>query len=136
MGFATALPLLIVVLGVYNLMAFTDMESLKTVAFSFAMLSGAAVSLTWGDLVIIAGLMLLFVEVLKSARAGNTAILDHILSMVVFIAALVEFLLVKEAGTPIFLTLVVICLIDVVAGYTVSIRTARRDLALGGGRDY
>jgi hypothetical protein len=51
------------------------------------------------------------------------------MSTAVFIVALVEFLIVREAGTAVFLILTTICLIDVVAGYTVSIRTARRDIA-------
>jgi hypothetical protein len=127
MGFVLALPLMIVVLIVYNLMAFVNMSSLEAHAFTIPMISEPHVGLTWGDLVVYAGLLLLFVEVLKSARASNTAIVDHILSMAVFIAALVEFLLVPQARTAIFLTLVILCLIDVVSGYTVSIHTARRD---------
>ncbi|MGE0211508.1 MAG: hypothetical protein AB7S41_07425 [Parvibaculaceae bacterium] len=136
MGLALALPLLVVVLGVYNFIAFTNIGSLEVAALHFSLLSGATVSITWGQLIILAALMLLFVEVLKSARASNTAIVDHILSTLVFIAALIEFMVVREAGTPTFLVLVVICLIDVVAGYTVSIRHARRDFALGGRYDH
>lgn len=135
MGIVLALPLLIVVLGAYNFMAFVNFSSLGLPAFTFPLPSGSQVVLTWGDLIIVAGLMLLFVEVLKSARASNTTIVDHILSTGLFIAALIEFLVVREAGTAVFLILVVLCLVDVVAGYTVSIRTARRDFALGGRYD-
>lgn len=135
MGLLLALPLLAVVLLVYNFVAFTNMGSLDTPAIAFRLLSGAEVSVTWSQLIILAALMLLFVEVLKSARATNTAIVDHILSTLVFIAALIEFLVIRQAGTPTFLILVVICLIDVIAGYTVSIRHARRDFALGGRYD-
>ncbi len=135
MGIVLALPLLIVVLGAYNFMAFVNFGSLALPALDFPLPSGSRVVLTWGDLLIIGGLMLLFVEVLKSARASNTTIVDHILSTGLFIAALIEFLVVREAGTATFLILVVLCLVDVVAGYTVSIRHARRDFALGGRYD-
>jgi hypothetical protein len=53
--------------------------------------------------------------------------LDHILSMLVFIAALVEFLLVAQAATSTFVIIMLICLVDVVAGFSITIRTAQRD---------
>jgi hypothetical protein len=93
------------------------------------MISRAVMTVTVGDLVILLGLVVLFIEVLKSARSSTATILDHMMSTAVFIVALVEFLIVREAGTAVFLILTTICLIDVVAGYTVSIRTARRDIA-------
>ena len=52
--------------------------------------------------------------------------------MVVFIAVLVEFLMVKQAATSTFFLILVACLIDVIAGYTIGIRVARRDLSIGG----
>lgn len=131
MGVLLAFPLLVVVIGVYNFMAFVNLRSLDMPAFGFPLPSGVDVMLTWGHLIVLAGLMILFLEVLKSARSSNTTILDHMLSTIVFIGALIEFLVVREAGTPVFLVLVIICLIDVVAGYTVSIRHARRDFEFG-----
>jgi predicted Co/Zn/Cd cation transporter (cation efflux family) len=57
--------------------------------------------------------------------------MDHLLSTFVFVAFLVEFLLVKGAAHPVFFTLMVIALIDVLAGFSVSIRSAGRDVNLG-----
>jgi hypothetical protein len=54
--------------------------------------------------------------------------MDHLLSTFVFVAFLVEFLLVKGAAHSIFFTLVVIALIDVLAGFSVSMRSASRDI--------
>ena len=48
----------------------------------------------------------------------------------VLIAYLVEFLLVAQAATPTFFILMMITLVDVVAGYSVSIRNASRDLTI------
>jgi hypothetical protein len=48
--------------------------------------------------------------------------------MVLFIAMLVEFLLVKQAGTSTFFLLMITSLVDVIAGFTVSVRTAQRDM--------
>jgi hypothetical protein len=57
---------------------------------------------------------------------------DHGLSMLVFIACLVEFLLVRQATSSVFFFIMVAALIDVVAGALIGIRTARRDLNIGG----
>ncbi|HEX2432245.1 MAG TPA: hypothetical protein VHK03_15930 [Aestuariivirgaceae bacterium] len=129
MQFAVAFPFLVVVILVYNLIVFLSATALNDTVFSVPMISRAVMSVTVGDLIILLGLVVLFIEVLKSARSATSTILDHMMSTAVFIVALVEFLIVREAGTAVFLILTTICLIDVVAGYTVSIRTARRDIA-------
>ena len=69
-------------------------------------------------------------EIIKAARLGAGTIVDHMLSTATFIVALVEFLLVPFCGTAAFFFLMIMSLIDVVAGYTVSILTARRDLSV------
>ena len=53
------------------------------------------------------------------------------LSMVLFVVFLVEFLLVQGAATQIFFILMTITFIDVIAGFAVSIRTAGRDVSIG-----
>ena len=56
--------------------------------------------------------------------------MDHILSMVLFIVMLVEFLLVARAGTSTFFILMVISLVDVLAGFIITARTAQRDIQI------
>ena len=92
--------------------------------------SGAAWSLSVGDLLILAGVALLFFEIVKASRSRRAGI-DHALSMVLFVVALLEFLLVRGCGTSVFLIITALTLIDVIAGFTVSISTARRDIAIG-----
>jgi hypothetical protein len=75
---------------------------------------------------------LLFIELMKATYTSSASLLDHGLSMLVFVACLIEFLLVKAAGTSVFFFIVVATLIDVMAGYTIGIRVARRDLSIGG----
>jgi hypothetical protein len=133
MQFAFAFPFLVIVVLIYNLIVFVSATALGDTVLSVSMMSGAVLSLTTGDLVILLGLLVLFIEVMKSARSTSSTILDHMLSTVVFIVALVEFLIVRQAGTAVFLVITTICLIDVVAGYTVSIRAARRDIAFDNG---
>jgi len=98
--------------------------------FSFSMMSGGVFSMTLGMLLVVIALLLFFVEILKSTRTSNVSILDHLLSTFVFVAFLVEFLLVKGAATSLFFTLMVITLIDVLAGFSVSLRAAGRDVSI------
>ena len=93
--------------------------------------SGARWSMTVGDLVMLVTLLLLFVELLKSTYTSTASLLDHGLSMLVFVACLVEFIVVKQAATSVFFLIMVATLIDVIAGYTIGIRVARRDLNIG-----
>jgi len=79
---------------------------------------------------ILIGLIFLFLEMVKSARTTSASIMDHLLSTLVFVAFLVEFLLVKGAAHSIFFTLMIIALFDVMAGFAVSMRSASRDINL------
>ncbi len=114
----------------FNLVFWSGSVALEDEIFRAVMASGALLVLTVADLLLLLALFLLFLEMLKSAGSSNATIADHILSTGVFILALVEFLLVPQAGNAPFLMLVVICFMDVVAGYAVSIRTARRDISM------
>ena len=94
--------------------------------------SRATWSFTWGDLILLVTMVLLFVELLKSTYTASASLVDHGLSMLVFIACGVEFLLVDKAFTSVFFLIMVATLIDVVAGYTIGIQVAKRDLQFGG----
>ncbi|TIL81117.1 MAG: hypothetical protein E5Y81_04230, partial [Mesorhizobium sp.] len=85
---------------------------------------------TLGDLIVLIGLLLFFVEILKSTRTTSASIMDHLLSTFVFVAFLVEFLLVKGAAHSVFFILMVIALVDVLAGFSVSMRAASRDITM------
>lgn len=129
------IPLMIVPLILYNLILAgfigTGVTSLNDTVTSLSMMSGAEWTMSWGDVLIVIALALLFVEVLKATRTGSSSVLDHMLSMLVFIAFLVEFLLVQTAATHVFFILMVIAFIDVIAGFSVSIKSAGRDVSIG-----
>ncbi len=103
------------------------------VLFQVPMLSGATWSFTLGNLLVIFTLALLFVEILKATRTGGNSLVDHALSTLVFVICLIEFLTVKEAATSVFFIIMMICLIDVIAGFSITIRAVRRDLNVGAG---
>lgn len=129
------IPLLILTFIAYNLglagMFGQGADIWASEMFSLSMMSGGVWTMTLGDLLIVFALLLLFVEVLKSTRTSNASIIDHLLSTFVFVAFLVEFLLVRGAAHSVFFTLMVIALIDVLAGFSVSIRQGTRDVNYG-----
>lgn len=106
---------------------------LGTEIFGLPMMSGAIWSFTWGDLILVVMLSFLFIEILKATYTSTASLVDHGLSMLVFIAALVEFLLVPQASTSVFFLILVCLLIDVIAGFTIGIRVAKRDIGFGAG---
>lgn len=130
-----AIPLMIVPLIIYNLVIVGliggGVAGLGSTITSLSMMSGATWTMSLGDLLIVVGLVLLFVEVLKATRTGSWSVIDHMLSMFVFVAFLVEFLLVRDAATQVFFILMVIALVDVIAGFSVAIRSAGRDVSIG-----
>ncbi len=127
-------PLLILPFVIYNFVAFVFMggkpEGWNNGIFNIAMVSGTPWAITAGDFLLVVALVCLFFEVLKSTRTGSSSIIEHMLSMVVFVAFLIEFLLVGAASSSVFFLLMVMALIDVVAGFSVSITSAGRDVTM------
>ncbi len=121
------IPLILFNLGLIGLFGSGDVYA--GALFTVSMVSGGQWTMTLGDLMVLIALVLLFFEILKSTRTSNASVIDHLLSAFVFVAFLVEFLLVRGASTSLFFTLMVIALIDLLAGFTVSIRSAGRDVS-------
>jgi hypothetical protein len=128
-----ALPLLLIVVGFYHAVVLAGVGSLGGVLFDTTLVSGATFAFTMGDLLIVLGLVLLYFEIFKATRTSSLSIVDHLLSMLLFVACLVEFMILPGFGTSVFLLLTLMCFIDVVAGFTVTISTARRDFAVDEG---
>mgnify|MGYP001598863185 FL=1 len=126
-------PLLLITFAVYNIVAFLmPGVSWTGTLFSVHMVSGADWTMSASDLLLTLAILLLAGEVVKSTRIGARTILDHSLSLVLFLGMLVEFLLVKQTATGTFFLLLVISFIDVIAGFAVTLRSAQRDLTVEG----
>jgi hypothetical protein len=103
------------------------------VLFTVPWMSGLAWSITIGDLIVLLGLLMLFFETLRSAQASTSAtIANHIISTILLTVYIVEFIIVPVAGDSLFFLLTAIALFDVVAGFTISIKAAQRDISLEG----
>ena len=125
-------PLLLIPFAIYNIIAllmpgvrWTDQIA------GISMMSGATWTITPEDALITLAILLLFVEIFKASRVSSSrSLIDHMLSMLLFIAMLIEFLLVAVAATSTFFLLMMITFVDVIGGFAITARTARRDVAI------
>ncbi|NBB64594.1 hypothetical protein GVN18_35650 [Pseudomonas sp. ODNR1LW] len=136
-----AIPLLLLPVVLYNIVVLFGASGnigmaqadalLRDPIFSIPMASGAQWNIGSGDLILFLGLILLFFELIKSTSSQKVAIVNHALSMVLFIVVLVEFLLIRGFATSTFFLIVVMILLDVLAGFIVTIIASRKDFDLG-----
>jgi hypothetical protein len=132
LGIIAMIPLLGVLLLLYLLLATTgaNFGAGAEGLFSITMMSGARWSPTLGDLFVIMGTILLFVEIVKSTRISVVSNIENSLSMLVFIIYLVSFIVMPAAGTSTFLILTLMSLLDSMGGFIVSSISARRDISV------
>nr|CRH05525.1 conserved membrane protein of unknown function [Candidatus Magnetococcus massalia] len=92
--------------------------------------SGATIVINAGDTFVMMGVLLLFFELMKSTSSSMASVIDHLVSMIVFIGFLLAFILLPSAGHPVFLVLTLVAFVDVIAGFTITIVSARRDISV------
>ena len=137
-----AVPLLLIPVVLYNLVVFANGltgasmagadAALREPMFAIPMASGASWNVGPGDLILFLALILLFFELLKSTSSQKVAIVNHALSMILFVVCLVEFLLIRGFATSTFFLIVTMVMLDVLAGFIVTIIAARKDMDFGG----
>jgi hypothetical protein len=131
-----AFPKMLIAVLVYNVLIFAGAAmghpagTVLGVNIPVTVFSGDVWRISLGDGLLILALLLLFIEIIKATRTSRREILNHALSTLILAGALAEFIVVKGFGTSTFFLITLMCLFDVVAGYTVSIVSARRDLAV------
>jgi len=124
------MPLFLPVLGVYALLLVSGLD-MSGFQFSVTLISGANVHITGNDLFLIGVVFLLFFEIIKASNATQqTVFIEHILSTLTFVGFVIAFLTWKPAGTSTFLILTLMSLVDVLAGWTITYRSALRDWAV------
>ena len=128
-------PGYLLALGVYALCAtlfnFDPENSGLVLGMQFHLLSGAVFAIKYNELFIIVTLGMLLVEIIKASNVSHESTwLEHMFSTVVFIAFIITFLSWDKAGNATFLTLTCMSGVDVLAGWTISYRSALRDVAL------
>ena len=124
-------PLLLIPFAIYNIVAFLlPGVGLAAPMLHVGMVSGGDWTLSVGEAIITLAVLLLFGEMLKATRIAMRNVIDHVLSLLLFLAMLVEFLLVKQAATGTFFLLLIVSFVDVIGGFAVTLRSAQRDLTV------
>jgi len=127
----SGMPLLVIPLLAYVAFAGAGAD-FSASRFPITLPSAGVWQLTLGDILLAAGLFLLFFEILKATRTGGNSVVDHALSMIVFVVCLILFLIWDRAATSTFFLLMLMAMIDVIAGFSVTINAARRDRSVAG----
>ncbi len=146
-------PLLVIPVILYNLIALVGGGSVETTNaagqlissvqapingllnerfLGLPMISGVEWVLTKGDAIVLLAVTFLFLEILKSTSTGTATIINHGISLLLFIICLVQFLLMPNFATSTFFILMSMTLLDVLAGVIVTIVSARRDFGVAG----
>lgn len=123
------IPLLVVPVFVYFLLSvlFGGTDWLHSTVVSLSLMSGVTLNITGGTVFLAFCVSMLFVEIVKSSNVGRQTLVNHGLSVVLLIACVVMFFSSKYFSTNEFFLVLLICLIDVVAGFVVTATAARRD---------
>lgn len=128
------IPLMGIVLLIYNLvsLAFKNPEvSIWEKQFiTFSVSPEGAIRITYGTAIIIFALFILFIELVKSTTASNKAMIEQLFSTLAFIGFLMQFILTPYAAEPTFFVLSAISLVEVLAGFVIMIKVARRDIGI------
>lgn len=132
-------PLMTVPVIIYNLLALSGqalsgLEAMRarldTDFLTIPMSSGVIWSITPGHALIGLALVCLFFELIKSTGTGRAAVMNHAFSLILFIVCLVQFLLMPAFATSVFFLIGTMTLLDVLAGFMVTIASARRDFGV------
>ena len=124
-------PLLIISLAIYNIFVFLMPGFVWTDEIAhFRMKSEGEWGLTAGDLMVAGSILILAVEMVRAGRGGRS-IVDHILSTLLFVGMMAEFVLVKEAASTTFFLLLLISFVDVTGGFAMGIRRGHRGAPSG-----
>ena len=126
-----AFPLLLIPFAFFNIAVFLlDMplgDAEKSAVFTIPLASEPALSpvfdrsmpVTLGDLIVAIGILLLYVEMIKSVRPGGKSMVDHLLSFILFLVMAGELVFVPRATSPTLLLLAVLGFVNVITGLSI-----------------
>lgn len=128
------IPLLVFPLILYNFVVLTGVATrgdeaswLQGPIFTVGMFSGDAWGVSFADVFMGLSLLLLFVEIVKATRTDAMSIINHGLSMLLSVVCIIQFITMQGFSNSVFFMLTLMTILDVVAGFTVTIVAAKRD---------
>jgi hypothetical protein len=120
-------PLLLIPLAICNIIVFLMPGVLLTEpVFTLTLVSGVALPVSLGDVLLALGIALLLLEIIKSTRAGGKYLTDHVLALTVFGSAAAEFVMLPQFGTSTYFMLTLLALVDFLSGIALRVRRPSR----------
>jgi hypothetical protein len=132
-------PLLVFPLIFYNLVVLTGIapapvgDWMTQAIFRVGMFSGDSWGVSFADVFTGLSLLLLFVEIVKATRTDAMSIVNHGLSMLLCVVCIIQFVAMSGFSNSVFFLLTLMTVLDVVAGFTITIVAAKRDFGASGG---
>lgn len=124
------IPLLLIPVLLYSLIALPAGANaglaMASKFFALPLASKTSMVVTWGHFIIVVSTIILFMEILKSTVPSSAQLVDNGLSVVVFIFVFILWLLVRPYGTAEFFIIVLMCLLDFLAGSVIMTRVSQR----------
>jgi hypothetical protein len=118
-------PLLLIPIAIYNIVAWLMPDvPLTDSMFRLTLASGAVWAITLSDILLALGMLLLLLEIMKGARPGSKYLTDHLLSLILFGAAVAEFVMWPKFGTSTFFLLSLMAMVDFFGGIALRARRA------------
>jgi hypothetical protein len=130
-----AIPLLVLPVAAYAVLVLTMAGGFDAAdaharitrpLFRFSTAGGGVWPVSGADLLLAAGLIVAFMELLKAFDDRRVAIANHALSIGLFVACLVAMLLAPAFATSTFFLITLMVLLDLVAGFIVTMGHAPR----------
>ena len=124
-------PLLLIPIAICNIVIFLMPGVLLTApVFTLTLVSGIAWPVTFGDVLLALGIVLLLFEVMKGSRPGGKYVTDHLLSLAVFAGAAAEFVILPQFGSSTYFMLTLLALVDFLSGVALRARRPARAVAV------
>ncbi len=137
-AFAAA-PLMLLPVAAYNIVVLalaggfastTANTQLTVPLFELRTAPGGVWPVSLADVLLAAALVIMFVELVKSIHDRQVAVVNHGLSIALFVGCLAEMLLAAAFATSTFFLITLMVLLDVLAGFMLAIAASRREPGL------
>lgn len=119
-----SIPLLIIPFAVYNFLVFAGIDFIDV---SFLALSGTA-SLTGGGLIVLGAVVLLCIDIIKTALFARGSVAEQLLSIVLLLACSIQVVIWPAVRTEWYVLLLALQATNVVASLVVSLQANGKDV--------
>lgn len=132
MVYLILLPLLGLMLGLYYLLTVMVGAGWTEAVVAMPTIAGVGWPITYGDVFTWFSMLILFVEIVKATNTNAKAIINHGLSIIVFVCSFGLMITTPEFVTSAFANLVILSAIDAIGGVVITVISARRDFDANG----